>query len=77
MWYAIEFETMISIWLCCVFDMVWVMVYICLYRYGFGYGFDMVLVLFGNVAPFSGFLKGLNFMKGNRNSPETGFWSIF
>ena len=28
------------------------------FRYGFGYGFDMILMWFGNGAPFSGFPVG-------------------
>ena len=53
------------------------MVLICL-GYGLGCGLDMVLIWFGNGAPFS-VIQGsqyVGFKKGNRNSPGTGFWSI-
>ena len=41
----------------------------------FCYDFDMVLIWFGNGAPFSGFPMG-RLQKGNGNSPRTGVWLI-
>ena len=46
------------------------------FGYGFGYGFGMVLMWFGNGAPFQG-APWVGFKKGNRNSLGTGFWLMF